>query len=111
MTSGVREQREREEKAVYTFAETLQHILPEYNVSMTLHHNQHLGVYETVRQSVDNEVCGYEADSWISLEEMQKAIDTNECWYIQWYPDTATGFYTASASTLSALLSYFIQRE
>lgn len=72
--------------------------------SLHLKHNQHKSYYQTVQESVDGEDFGYTDNCWVSPEQRQKAIDTNECWTLQWYPDTPVGFYVMSAADLDVLL-------
>jgi hypothetical protein len=79
---------------------------PEHKASMHLMHNDHLANYSTVKQAIENEDHCYREECWISEEEKQKAIETNECWSLQWYPDTPVGFYIQSASNLEVLLNY-----
>jgi hypothetical protein len=78
---------------------------PSHKASLTLTHNDHLGVYETVAGAIENKSFGYEADRWVSDEQREKAIRTNECWTLQWYPDTPVGFYALSAADLDVLLA------
>lgn len=77
---------------------------PRHNDSLHLTHNQHKGYYQTVAQSIEEEGFGYTEECWISDEQKQKAIDTNDCWFIQWYPDTPVGFYVLSGCDLDAVL-------
>ena len=59
--------------------------------------------YDTVEAFIR---CGqYDPESWVNPEEMQKSIDTNSVWTLQWYPDTPIGFYTLRASSLDVLLA------
>lgn len=63
---------------------------------------EHAINYDTVEGFIR---CGqYDPESWVSPEEMQKSIDTNSVWTLQWYPDTPIGFYTLRASSIEALL-------
>jgi hypothetical protein len=78
-------------------------VLPAHKASLTIHHNNHLDYYVTVEQAIADEDFGY--CDWVSDEEKQKAIDTNEAWFIQWYPETPVGFCVMAASTLPALLA------
>jgi hypothetical protein len=57
-----------------------------------------------VREAVESGDA-YEEDSWVSPEQKQKAIDTNECWELHWYPDTPVGSYTLLAAELDVLLA------
>lgn len=79
---------------------------PPHEAALFLTHNEHLNYYRTVEQAIADGDHGYNEGDWITHEEMQKAIATNECWFIQWYPNTPVGFCIASASTLEALLAY-----
>ncbi len=75
---------------------------PKHEAALHLVHNDHKGVYRTVAQAIDHEDWGYR--DWVSDEQKQKAIETNECWFVQWYPDTPVGFYVLAAADLDVLL-------
>lgn len=77
---------------------------PAHKASLTLEHNDHKSYYSTVAQSILNGDHGYTDDCWVSPEQKQKAIDTNECWTLQWYPETPVGFCLLSAADLDVLL-------
>ena len=77
--------------------------LPKH-VHLALSHNEHALSYRTVSEAIANEDHGYCADSWVSPEQREKAIATNECWTLQLYPERATSFYILSAADLDALL-------
>ncbi len=77
---------------------------PDHKASMSLTHNQHLDYYLTVQQSIDDDDHGYKKSDWVNEEQMQKAIDANECWTIQWYPNSPVGFCILSAYDLDVLL-------
>jgi hypothetical protein len=76
--------------------------LPEHKASLTLSHNEHKSYYRTVAQSIADEDHGF--SDWVSEEQKNKAIATNDCWTIQWYPDTPVGFFILSAADLDVLL-------
>jgi hypothetical protein len=78
---------------------------PAHKASMHLTHNDHLAYYKTVQQAIEDGDFGYSEECWVSPEQKQKAIDTNECWFIQWYPDTPVGFCLLAAADLAPLLS------
>lgn len=78
--------------------------LPRHDISLTLTHNDHKSVYQTVLQSIESQDHGYSDDCWVSPEQKRKAIETNDCWMIQWYPDTPVGFYILAAADLDVLL-------
>lgn len=76
---------------------------PEHKASLILTHNQHKNYYLTVIQCIEDEEHGYK--DWVSEEQKQKAINTNDCWYIQVYPNTPVGFYILAAADLDVLLN------
>jgi hypothetical protein len=77
--------------------------LPPHKYSLSLTHNQPRDYHETVKEYLDDDINSDRIE-WVSEEEKQKAIATNEIWEIQWYPDTPIGFYCVAASTLDALM-------
>ncbi len=78
---------------------------PPHKASLHLTHNQHLAYYRTVQEAIDDADHGYTDDCWASPEQKQKAIDTNECWTLQWYPETPVGFFMVSGADLDAVLA------
>lgn len=79
---------------------------PEHKCSLHLTHNEHLSVYRTVQESIDDDDFGMSDKRWVSPEQRCKAIETNDCWTIQWYPETPGGFCVYSAADLDVLLDY-----
>lgn len=77
--------------------------LPKH-INLTITHNDHNSVYRTVGEYAT------ELD-WVSEEEKQKAIASNEIWEIQWYPNTPIGFFRVAASNLDVLLDYVNSQE
>lgn len=74
--------------------------LPKHKCGLSLEHNQHRNVYEDAFVWIeDNEWC-----DWESEEAKQKAIDTDEIWTLQWYPETPVGFCAVAAPTLEDVL-------
>lgn len=78
---------------------------PKHEASLHLTHNDHKSYYMTVEQCIQEDYHGYSKDSWTSEEQKQKAIKTNECWTLQWYPRTPVGFNLLSAADLDVLLA------
>ena len=76
--------------------------LPRHEASLIIEHQPHKAVYETVEGWIE-EPFSY---SWPSEAEKQKAIDTNQVWTLQWYPDTPVGFYCVAAASLEAALKH-----
>ena len=75
---------------------------PPHKASLYLTHNEHLSNYETVAQAIEDGDFGMR--DWVSEEQKQKAIAANDCWILQWYPDTPIGFYVRAAADLDVLL-------
>lgn len=46
-------------------------------------------------------------DDWLSQEEREKALTTNEMWTLHWYPLTPVGFCLRHATDVNALLGSF----
>jgi hypothetical protein len=85
--------------------------LPKHKASLTLTHNDHKDYYESVKQNIEREHPSYDKEDFISEEDMQKCIDTNELWKLQWYPDTPIGSYTVLGSTLEIVLQRALEIE
>lgn len=76
-------------------------LLPPHKCGLNLNHNDHKNNYETAAQwIVDNDWC-----DWKNEHAKQRAIDTDEIWTLQWYPNTPVGFYALAAPTLDELLA------
>lgn len=84
---------------------------PRHAAGMSISHNEHKNVYETVEQYIRPFGAQDPDDSFVSEEERQKAIETNELWEIHWYPDTPVGFYRVRASTFEAALAGALEAE
>lgn len=79
-------------------------IFPSHKCELVLTHNLHKNLYITVQEAIERGEHGYRPDDWVSMEQRMKAARTNECWTLQWYPDTPVGFCLKSAADLNALL-------
>lgn len=77
---------------------------PRHEASLHLTHNEHKSYYRTVAESIEDKDHGYTSECWVSDEQRERAIASNECWSLQWYPDTPVGFYVLSAADLDVLL-------
>lgn len=76
--------------------------LPEHKCGLYLTHNEHRDLYEKLEKwIVDNDVTEDFADD----AARQRAIETDECWVLQWYPDTPVGFCRVAAPTLEEALA------
>jgi hypothetical protein len=79
---------------------------PRHEASLHLTHNDHKSYYRTVADAIEDKEHGYREDCWVSPEQKQKAIDTNDCWFVQWYPATPVGFCILAAADLDVLLKH-----
>jgi len=78
--------------------------LPRHEAGLYLTHNQHKDVYETVKEWIEGSHPEYDPDDFISQEDMQKCIDTDDCWSLQWYPHTPVGCHKVCGSSLELVL-------
>lgn len=76
---------------------------PKHEGELSLTHNEHKSYYKTVHECVENDEL-YGDEYWVSMEQKQKALDSNECWILQWYPYSPTGFELLIAADLHVLL-------
>lgn len=81
----------------------LEQLLPRHKCSLSLEHNPHKGEYETLgdwlqgRDWIDD-------DDWVSMGDKLTALENDEVWILQWYPDTPVAFNFIAAATLEGLL-------
>lgn len=74
------------------------------HINLELQHNEHAVLYETAQQWLESR--GEHIPTFESDEEKARAIETNEIWMLQWYPDTPVGFHWIAAASLEALLKF-----
>jgi len=80
--------------------------LPRHNGSLYITHNEHINYYVTVDEMIEScHPAVDDKDYFVSEEDMQKCIDTNELWELQWYPDSPIGFYKVCGSSLEIVLA------
>lgn len=70
-------------------------LLPAHEASLHLEHNPHKAYYITVEQHMEDGLA-----DWISEEEKQKAIATQDYWVLQWYPRSPVFFLIATRHTI-----------
>lgn len=78
--------------------------LPDHKAGLYLTHNEHKDVYETVKEWTEFSHPAYDPEFFTTPADLQKCIDTNDCWALQWYPETPVGFYKVCGSTLEIVL-------
>lgn len=79
--------------------------LPKH-IALTIEHNDHATVYHTAEQAIADDPQWFSDEDWVSPEQRAKAIETNEIWTAQWYPNTPVGFFKAHAADLDVLLKH-----
>jgi hypothetical protein len=72
-------------------------------VSMTVSHNEHKLYYQTAKQFIEE---GDMKSRFVNAEEIDKAIETDEIWSVQWYPDTPIGSCIFYASSLDIIFEH-----
>lgn len=86
--------------------EEFEMLLPRHKVALYLTHNDHKSVYETAAQWVEKRETLGGPPEFTSPEERAKAIETDELWELQWYPDTPVGSHHVCASSLGAIMAW-----
>ena len=85
--------------------------LPSHKAGLYITHNEHKDVYETVKQYTEGGHPAYDPEYFVSPEDMQKCIDTDDCWSIQWYPFTPVGFHKVCGSSLEIVLAKAMESD
>lgn len=81
------------------------------HVSIHIEHDDHKSVYEKLSTWMDDRHRKVTARDFASIEAMQRAIDADSCWSVQWYPDTPIGFYIVYAPTLEEALALAVATQ
>lgn len=81
------------------------------HVSIHIEHDDHKSVYEKLTTWMADRFRKVTVAEFASPEAMQRAIDTDSCWSVQWYPDTPIGFYTVYAPTLEEALALAVATQ
>lgn len=84
-------------------AEELQALLPAHKCGLYITHNEHRDYYEKLTDYLGDRDFN-DPQYWKDSEAYVRAVATDECWQLQWYPDTPVGFHLVFAPTLSELL-------
>ena len=83
--------------------------LPAHKCGLYLTHNEHKNYYLTAKQWLDDRGSGHV--DWPDEAERQKAIETNEIWYLQWYPNTPIGCYSIGAASFDRLMELVAEED
>lgn len=73
--------------------------------SMHVMCDEHKSSYQTAKEAIDGREY-FSPEDFVSPEEMQRAIEDNSIWSLQWYPHTPVGFCVMHASSFQAILDY-----
>lgn len=78
--------------------------LPKHE-SLTLHHNPHKELYQTLQSYLDdyNDPPWFD---WESEDHKRRALELNEIWVLYWNPISPAGFLCVAAPTLEELLKF-----
>jgi hypothetical protein len=76
--------------------------LPEHKAELSITHNEHRCSYESAAEFLD--ACAIDADELARPDEIERMIESDSIWCLQWYPHTPLGFNRRYAATLVALL-------
>ncbi len=78
-------------------------VIPPHKGGFSLTHNEHLNSYETVAAAIELAPDYFRENAFVSAEDRQRCIDTNEMWVAHWYPATPVAFCYLCASSLEFL--------
>ncbi len=74
---------------------------PNFKCAMYLQCNDHKNIYQSAADWIVDNLDHYH---WKDDSAIQRAIDTDTIWTLQWYPDTPVGCYAVAAPTLHEVL-------
>jgi len=80
--------------------------LPGHKCGLYITHNEHRNFYQTASKHIAESESVGNPLNWKDEASKQRAIDMDEIWTIQWYPETPVGFISASAPTLEEALEF-----
>lgn len=75
---------------------------PKHKCGLSLEHNEHRNYYDNIADFITRERRLRFKDE----ESKRRAIETDEIWVLQWYPETPVGFRCVAAPTLEELLQW-----
>lgn len=79
-------------------------LYPRHAASLHIEHNPHKAYYSKIEDE-EGENGGCFGADWVSLEQRAKAIETDNVWVVQWYPDTPVGSYRRCGADLDVVLA------
>jgi hypothetical protein len=77
-----------------------------HHVAMSMHHNYHTTIKASIEQAISMQLDGYADDDWISEEQKQRSINSNNHWSIIAWPEHSSIYYVYSACDIAVLLEH-----
>lgn len=75
---------------------------PSHKFGLFLTHNEHRDYYQSMEGYLSEEFqAGW---TWESEDSKRRAISTDECWHLQWFPRSPGTSYICAAPTLEEVL-------
>lgn len=84
--------------------------MPPHKACCTIQHNDHLSNYSTVTQEMKHNPDWF-VGAWVSDESRDYAIEHNELWSLQWYPESPVGFNNLCAGRWEDIVAHFPMSE
>jgi len=75
---------------------------PDHKGSLHITHNPHRNNYETIEDYCEFRKA--DDDDWATPTSRQRAIETDNLWEVQWYPNTPVGFNVRYGVSLEEIL-------
>lgn len=80
------------------------------HTALSIMHNENKLRYHTVAEEVQFSPEYFADENWVSKEDKQQAIDTNDLWTMHLYPNTPVRFEVLHAATLDNLLKVLAEQ-
>lgn len=75
---------------------------PKHKCGLTLEHNPHKTYYERIEDYIEQRDL---VEDFETSDQLQRALNTDELWVLQWFPRTPVGSYVVAAPTLDECLA------
>ena len=81
---------------------------PSHTYGLYLEHN----VHRDMEQSLQDWLNDIHADGYFASQEaLERSLSTDECWSLEWYPETPLDVYRVMAPTLQEVLALAMAYE
>lgn len=85
---------------------------PLHDCSLSIVHNPNKTYYQSVQEYLDDELVSGECKpDWESERHRERAIELNDFWEMQWYPNTPICFNRIAAPTFAELIEFSLKFE